>query len=375
MNKITAFGFALLALGAYALEPTFPYRARFTDGNRAIGSLSHITFSLWDEPVGGRELWTRTYESPVANDGVFLVEVGSPSANPTNDVPLSTVILNAKGGTFYLGVAISETNEEARVINPRHALPPVVYAEIVQKATRASGAFAVGGTLSAKAVSVGGTAEFRENANLAGSKPLQVGSLALVGADLSAQRSVRIAGPVIVSNALTVARSLTVGGDYTATADVGRLTTKALKVKGDVFNMSGKPAELPAGIIVPFYGTGAIPSGWHLCDGTNGTPDLRNRFVLGADPNEEETGSGYSLGKTGGTNEVALTLEEIPSHIHLLKGLRWMGWNGINDSGKNALNTGSSQTVTTDSTGSGEMGQAHENRPPYMTVRFIMKAK
>ena len=35
MNKITAFGFALLALGAYALEPTFPYRARFTDGNRA----------------------------------------------------------------------------------------------------------------------------------------------------------------------------------------------------------------------------------------------------------------------------------------------------------------------------------------------------
>jgi len=36
-----------------------------------------------------------------------------------------------------------------------------------------------------------------------------------------------------------------------------------------------------------------IPSGWQLCDGTNGTPDLRNRFVIGA-------GDTYAVNDTGG---------------------------------------------------------------------------
>lgn len=38
-----------------------------------------------------------------------------------------------------------------------------------------------------------------------------------------------------------------------------------------------------------------IPTGWHLCDGTNGTPDLRDRFIIGA-------GSTYAPGVTGGNS-------------------------------------------------------------------------
>ena len=80
------------------------------------------------------------------------------------------------------------------------------------------------------------------------------------------------------------------------------------------------------GMIVPFYGAlGNIPTGWHLCDGTNGTPDLRNNFVVGA-------GSSYTLGQAvtispaGSTSAVSagtptitpfsLTTAQLPAHAH-----------------------------------------------------------
>jgi len=49
------------------------------------------------------------------------------------------------------------------------------------------------------------------------------------------------------------------------------------------------------GMIMLWYGSeAAIPSGWHLCDGSMGTPDLRSKFVIGAS-------EGFPVGKTGGT--------------------------------------------------------------------------
>ena len=62
--------------------------------------------------------------------------------------------------------------------------------------------------------------------------------------------------------------------------------------------------------IVMWSGTLAeIPDGWQLCDGTNGTPDLRDRFVLG-------TQTGEVPGETGGAHEVQLTEANLPSHRH-----------------------------------------------------------
>jgi microcystin-dependent protein len=53
----------------------------------------------------------------------------------------------------------------------------------------------------------------------------------------------------------------------------------------------------------------SIPSGWRLCDGTFGTPNLRDRFVVGA-------GTTYTVGSTGGFNTVTLDTTQIPSHTH-----------------------------------------------------------
>jgi microcystin-dependent protein len=67
---------------------------------------------------------------------------------------------------------------------------------------------------------------------------------------------------------------------------------------------------LPIGGIIMWSGAvSAIPVGWALCDGTNGTPNLRDRFVVGA-------GSTYSVGATGGASTVALTAGQLPVHTH-----------------------------------------------------------
>jgi hypothetical protein len=52
---------------------------------------------------------------------------------------------------------------------------------------------------------------------------------------------------------------------------------------------------LPTGVIVMWSGAlDAIPAGWALCDGSDGTPDLRNRFVLGAGTVEYQGSAGGS---------------------------------------------------------------------------------
>jgi microcystin-dependent protein len=67
---------------------------------------------------------------------------------------------------------------------------------------------------------------------------------------------------------------------------------------------------LPVGLITLWSGSiASIPSGWALCDGTAGTPNLRDRFVVGA-------GSTYAVGDTGGFNTITLDTTQIPSHTH-----------------------------------------------------------
>jgi microcystin-dependent protein len=126
-------------------------------------------------------------------------------------------------------------------------------------------------------------------------------------------------------------------------------------------------------MILPFYGSlSDIPSGWKLCDGSNGTPDLRNRFIVGA-------GSSYGLGNIGGEASHRLTISEMPSHNHLFAG---------DDEIANAFNLPVIVVVgnydwtsvknvpdpngwyETTSTGG---SQAHNNLPPYIAMYWIMK--
>jgi len=130
---------------------------------------------------------------------------------------------------------------------------------------------------------------------------------------------------------------------------------------------------IPIGGIIMWSGS-SIPDGWALCNGGSGTPDLRNRFIVGS-------GSGYSTGATGGASSVALTKNQMPSHNH-----------GGNTGSKSVYQPGSSAAVAppvfityvsgtrsssshTHSISSDGGGQSHENRPPYYALAFIMRVE
>ena len=67
---------------------------------------------------------------------------------------------------------------------------------------------------------------------------------------------------------------------------------------------------LPMGAIIMWGGNiASIPTGWQLCNGVNSTPDLRDRFIVGA-------GLTYPPAATGGANSVTLTNSNLPTHAH-----------------------------------------------------------
>jgi hypothetical protein len=103
---------------------------------------------------------------------------------------------------------------------------------------------------------------------------------------------------------------------------------------------------LPYGSVVMWYGKRSkIPTGWVICDGTNGTPDLRNKFVIGADGDYSPTGTFQSPGSsitgifsaTGGTTQ--FDFSRVPAHSHLASftGIPTSHTHGINDPGHSHL--------------------------------------
>src|SRR5574344_3148329 len=84
-----------------------------------------------------------------------------------------------------------------------------------------------------------------------------------------------------------------------ATTTIDLLKNSSFETKMDLLiaALSGSGGSgVPNGAIIMWSGTVAtIPDGFSLCDGSNGTPDLRNRFVIGA-------GSNYAVGATGGSS-------------------------------------------------------------------------
>lgn len=208
----------------------------------------------------------------------------------------------------------------------------------------------------------------------------------------------------IVADEMTVTGNVTMGNlsanpslqDGAEASDRKIASQRAVKTYVDT--------RLPKGLISMWSGN-EIPTGWALCDGTNNTPNLSGRFIVGMDKNNPE----YQIGKTGGKDEVILKTEEMPSHTHLDKGhiheikddghnhnngsinrlvqqtgkYTHKGTDSSNPSGKefDLQNSGvikHNQTNISIIGGKANLeptgdNQPHENRPPFFVLAYIMK--
>jgi len=95
---------------------------------------------------------------------------------------------------------------------------------------------------------------------------------------------------------------------------------------------------IPSGGIVIWSGSAAsIPTGWFLCNGLNGTPDLRDDFIIGA-------GGAYAVGATGGSNVIT----SVPAHTHTFSGTTDTAANHTHNAGTSAAGAHTHSAVTSD---------------------------
>ena len=193
----------------------------------------------------------------------------------------------------------------------------------------------------------------------------------LTTTNFTASGTATSSGTLAVTGGLTLDGAAGTAGQFLTSAGAGNTptwTTLTAFVSGMIMLWSGS--------------TGTIPSGWALCDGTSGTPDLRDRFVVGA-------GSTYAVDATGGSAD-AITV----SHTHTLTdsghthGAGSYQINTGGDAAQNSTNgavfrstiqtstsvTGTSASATTGiSIASAGSSGTNANLPPYYALAYIMK--
>ena len=185
----------------------------------------------------------------------------------------------------------------------------------------------------------------------------------------------------VFSGAISSASPTFTGVPTAPTAPAGTNTTQIATTAFALAN--GFP---PGGIIMWSGSIGSIPSGWALCNGSSGTPDLRDRFVVGA-------GSTYAVGATGGSaNAVVVSHshtfagDPLGNHSHTFTTNRTSksgnatpfmlsdpnigeNFNGQGTFGTSAASAGT-PTGTISTVGS---SGTNANLPPYYALAYIMK--
>jgi len=103
--------------------------------------------------------------------------------------------------------------------------------------------------------------------------------------------------------------------------------------------------------------------GWAICNGSNGTPDMRSRFVMGYHNGTNTDGD------IGGEAEVTLSVAQLPAHSHGHKTAVGNAYKRGN-TGTEFFDDGRNTVVQTEETGEGE---AHNNIPPYIVKAYVQK--
>lgn len=145
----------------------------------------------------------------------------------------------------------------------------------------------------------------------------------------------------------------------------GKVSTSAL-----TGSLAGLAYAVPQGGIIMWSGTIAtIPTGWYLCDGSNSTPDLRNRFVVCADADSGGAAKSTITGvaaQSGGS--VTISVSNLPAHSHTIPS----GTSLAVTAGAGVTQNSSTADTTTVSTSNAGSGTAYTQ--PFYALAFIMRS-
>ncbi len=196
------------------------------------------------------------------------------------------------------------------------------------------------------------------------------------------------------SDPFTVAGTLTSSGTLAVT---GNLTLDAASgTSGQVLTSAGSgstptwTSQFVAGMIIMWSGTIAtIPTGWLLCNGSSSTPDLRDKFIIGANADSGGAAKTNITGtptQTGGTKDAivvshthtATSTVTDSGHNHTAATFNQGGTNVNANPGAtaNSGNTGTATTGITVATSIATTGSSgtDQNLPPYYALAFVMKS-
>jgi hypothetical protein len=184
----------------------------------------------------------------------------------------------------------------------------------------------------------------------------------------------------------------------TPTAPTAGAATNTTQVATTAFVQTALSAAFTSGMIMMWSGTIAtIPTGWVLCNGSNSTPDLRNRFVIGA--HSDTAGVAYttvtgSNTASGGTKDAGVvshthtysgtTGNDSPDHTHNSNSvgldnisINWVGTGGLDYNTSGSQMTGGASVNHTHTfsgtTASAGSSGTDQNLPPYYALAYIMK--
>ena len=210
-------------------------------------------------------------------------------------------------------------------------------------------------------------------------------SITALTLDMSAAGEAQFNAGITSPGTVTSSGTLAVTGNLTLDGASGTASTTVLTSAGSGATPTWA-SPFPSGMIVLWSGaTDAIPTGWVLCNGSNSTPDLRNRFVVGA-------GDTYSVNATGGSADATLVSHTHsatssvtdPGHFHeIMQKLQGAFANNgafiqpastqISNSFTNNSATNTTGISVSTSLSTAGSSATNANLPPYYALAYIMK--
>ena len=340
-----------------------------SSGNQVTDGTYTIAFKLYGSTSGTTLLWGSSYPV-VVSGGFFNVVLGEGGTAIGGAQTNAIAAALGSTGTPFLGLTILVDNSGATINNPQEITPRLRLLSSPYSLVAESAKIADSAAYATNAGSVGGLTanQFLQPANK---------SASTLQGDLSVP-NLGVNGGLTVANAATFQSDLAVTGTLSAGATTGG-------------------GFVPVGGIIMWSGSAtAVPAGWHLCDGSSGTPDLRGRFIVGAGA----SGSAYAVGNAGGNSSLTLGANNLPPHRHTHRDTIFAenyigntsvagdgayltgstGWDGANSYVGSKSNYDTDNRLSwvqryTDFSGGNSAGAADaiDIRPPYYALCYILR--